>query len=1438
VASWVPQSLDELVLSLVSKDPNERPQSAEEVLEALETIGGAEAGGALLSEEEVTARIDALLAAPDSVDAAIAVESAVAQGADKKRVAGALIDAATKLADDPNVGNAAPTVKLLSLRAAKLLLAAGSSETAEQILLALVNQNPEDKAVQLAFEDALRKQGKHHELVEALLSRVEAAPSREERAVLMAKIGRIYETNLADPEQALVAYTQAVSEDPKTADYASSIERIAGKDTAHWTEVLSTLTDGSADETGSYRADLLLRMAAWYPNIQRLDLTVSCLQAILADDPSNLAAWAALTDLYRKAQQWPELSTVLLAYADVVSPERARSLRAEAADIAELRLNDTARAREIYEHVLRDDPSHAQALDGLGRIYERAGDYAALLGLLKTRLNRARGTDRIALALRVAELCEDRLSDVEEAKAQYQTILNEDPSHLDALRGLDRVHSRQGNFKELLQNLQAQERLAPTPRQRIVILTRMAAIYDEEFLSHEQAAAALEQVLKIDATHEAALTELARHYRALERWEDLATIYAEHAEHTNDEASRIRSLLGRARVLGSELSATERAIAAYEAVLELAPEEPQALEALARLRESSGDANQALRAVLALAEKAESSEAKAEHYLRAARLCITSRELSRAVDLYKQVLDLQPSSSAALAGLREAYLEQGSARAAVEVLYRQIEVTEGGSAKAKLAVVLARLLKDKLGDDEGAERAARQALVWDLSNEQALLIFADSAFAAGRFSEANQAYAELAGRVDSLPRDMAVHVLTRQIDALFEQGSIAGALQSLDLLLRFAPDDMETLRRAATLAFDHAPPQRSSQLSADLLLRFGDSLTPADLITFTYRLGESLRKSGDIDRAIETLEEASDLAPGSRAPLDSLAQAHAARGDFNKVLDIKQRLLDLTDGEQRVALMIEIGELWSEQLKDTAKATKIFVAALEEHPNNRKLLTRLMQTYSETKEWEKLADVVVKLANFVDDPAQKSKYLLTAAMLCARELSDPGRALQLYAQVLALEPGHSKALAESIAIETSIGNFVSVERLLKQKLKSARDSQANDVALTALLELGRLYKNELGRADAAIEAYEGALALSPENAEVSEALAGLYERDLSKYAERSIALQSQSLRRDPYRVDAYKNLRRIYTESRRADPSWCLCQALYVLKLSDASEEQFFKRMRSEDPAYARAAFSETDWQLVTHPDIDPQLTNLFAIIEPVVIMSRSRPIVEYGYHPSQVLDLGKHPNPLAQTLFYSAGVLGMSPPPTFENPNAPAPIAFLQAEATALVLGGPSREAGSQRNAFTAAHQLAYLRPGFYVRCLLPSIASLKAWLLASIKLISPQFQVSPDLAGPVEEAVTALGTHLPRESKDALASVVSRLLRNANALDLKKWVASVDLTADRVGLVLAHDLETAIECVRAAGEGDVPLSTQQRLKELVLFAISEAYFGIRKDLGISIDA
>ena len=44
----------------------------------------------------------------------------------------------------------------------------------------------------------------------------------------------------------------------------------------------------------------------------------------------------------------------------------------------------------------------------------------------------------------------------------------------------------------------------------------------------------------------------------------------------------------------------------------------------------------------------------------------------------------------------------------------------------------------------------------------------------------------------------------------------------------------------------------------------------------------------------------------------------------------------------------------------------------------------------------------------------------------------------------------------------------------------------------------------------------------------------------------------------------------------------------------------------------------------------------------------------------------------------------------------------------------------------------------------------------------------------------------------REVFASTVSKLLQSGGSLDLKKWVAAIDLTADRAGLLLAHDLQS----------------------------------------------
>ncbi len=103
------------------------------------------------------------------------------------------------------------------------------------------------------------------------------------------------------------------------------------------------------------------------------------------------------------------------------------------------------------------------------------------------------------------------------------------------------------------------------------------------------------------------------------------------------------------------------------------------------------------------------------------------------------------------------------------------------------------------------------------------------------------------------------------------------------------------------------------------------------------------------------------------------------------------------------------------------------MAALEDRPDDRKLLSKLMQLYSEEKDWNKLVEVVLRLAEFVDDPKQKVKYLHTAAIVTARQAGDVDRALELYEQILKLEPRFDKALSESVELERERSNWEGVE---------------------------------------------------------------------------------------------------------------------------------------------------------------------------------------------------------------------------------------------------------------------------------------------------------------------------------------------------------------------------------------------------------------------------
>ncbi len=1476
---WISKEIDEWVLSMLAKDPAQRPRDAAALLDSLERIGRAApsaAAGAKISDEELSALVDALHKSPDDSDAAISLEKAIDQGADAQKVGAAFSEAAAKVAGDDDY--AKETKKSLLFRAARIFDGpANDKAKAESIYVSVLELDPSDDIASVALEEVRKALGKFEEIVEMLLARSETAAPGEERARVMAEIGRLYTHELDDAEQALVAYTQALCEAPSNDEYASQIERIAGQNASRWGEVLGTVTEGvKSDALGvSDRNALLLRAGKWYDErAKRADMALMAYQQVLVGEPSNEGAQEGLTVIYRRAQQWPELAQVLLGRADAAATTpRARDLRTEAAELFELRLNDLARAKDIYKQVVAEDPGHLKASEALARIAEKEGDFQTLVRILEHRAEARRGAERADALVKVAEVYEDHLNDLSQATQRFEEALAIDPQNLGALKGLDRIFNRGGKYRELLEVLERQVAAAATPRQKINLYERMAGIHDEEFLDQGKAAECLEKVLAMDAANDGALTALPRFYRVLGRWEDAVKILDKHASVTSDDSRRVELLVQKARILAEQVGSPERAIKTYEQVLALQAGHAGALEALAALKESSGDAHAALSAIESLAAKATTAEGKAEQWIRAARLLDARGDKDGAIERYKMALEANPKDAAASAALRQAYGVRGDYASVLSLIEKELTTAEGDLAKARLFGEQAKVYLTRLKEDLKAEQMAKRALELDATNADGLLVLGDLAYDAGRMMEAAKHYESLAGRTGVLAKEDGIRALVRYIESVSKANPVppppertsstfaaaapsdsgpvsvgprptmpptaasARILTAVEALQRLAPDDVHSLATSAKVLLEQGDATMAKKVYEGIVQKHDKALAGSERAEVLYGLGESMRRLGEHQAAVPLLTEAAQVDPASPLPLRALAKLHEDRSEWGDVVKVKKRRLDVATGQERFDLLIEIGDVFLNKLSDRTLASKTYVAALEEKPDDRRLLTRLMQLYSEEKDWAKLVDVVVRLADFVEDPKQRAKYMHTAAIVSSRQMNERKQALVYYDRAIEFDPSLTKAVDEALELRRQESDHDGVERMLKLQLETAK-ATGDRAKLSAILDqLGELYQKFLNEPDLAVDAYEAAQAFDPENKQRGELLGELYASDLGQYLDKAVKAQAQILRRNAYRVESYKLLRKLYTEAQKADAAWCLCQALSVMNLAEPDEERFYKRHKSESAAPAKAAFDVAEWDRIAHYDQDVLLTKIFALIQPVIVRSRSQPIEAMGYDARYAIDLTMHPYPVSQTLYYAAGVLGITPPPVFQNPNDPAGLGFLHALMPSIVLGRAAFEAQvpPQSLAFLAGRHLTYFRPGYYVRHLVPTGTGLKAWLFAAIKLCVPQFPIAPDVQGAVGDAMAAMQAEFQGPHKERLASLVSKVLQSGGSLDLKKWVASVDLTADRVGFVLAHDLSHATEVIRATEDG-ASIPVKERMKEIVLYGVSEEYFALREKLMVTI--
>ncbi len=1442
---WVSKEVDAIILRALEKDPSARHASTSELREAIESIGRASIPPEARKKEALDQSafdraVDALAAEPGKEDLAAALER-IADPAEEWAKAAEKLREISGLADDTD------TKKSLLFRATRLYENDVKDEKqAEACYREILDVDAEDEIARIGLEELKRRSGDAEGLVELLLEKSERETSPSDRAAILREIAETYETGLKDAASAFVAWTQALTEDPRDERTAREIERLAAGKNERWNEAIQALNEaatGTDDPTR--KVAMFVLMGRWYgERIGRPDFALPCYNQALQIDPQNEGALEGTVELYRKAQSYPELVGILLRRAEIAtSPVRQRDFKAEAAEIVQRKLGDTPRASDLFEQVIAADPAHPKATDALESIYAEQKKWPELAKLLEKKAASQRGATRIETLSAIAELYEDRLNDPDRAIGQYQAVIADDSHNIAALKGLERIYSQKGKYDDLLTNLRTQLETVATPRQRISILERIGGILEEEFVDHKRAAETFEEIVTIEPGHEGANTQLTHLYRKLQRFDDLSTTLERHALSSNDEKRKISLLLQSARVLTVDVGAPQRAMQMAERVLGVDPKNSEALELLARLQHQTGDAKSAIDSVRKLAEAETEGKRKAELLVRVGRMHEDSGDKDAAIAQYKAALDANKDDAAAASALRAIYTGRGDAHGAAELLLREIEVTTGSVSKAKLYAELGAIRRDRLKDVPAAKDAYKKAIELDATSTPAARGLGDIAFDAEDFAEAGKQYEPLLSRTSEMPREDAREVSLRAGDAFRKTSSFDKAQRAYLNAKAFAPDDREVLERLAEITFESGAADEAAEMYRDILKTVGKDLVGSDRGRIVYRVGEALRRSNQLDEARTSLEEAAQLLPGQAEPLHSLKQLYESKSDWEKVVSTLKRRTDVAPDEERVKLLIETGDVLLMKIADKQRAGKAYVAALEIKADDRNLLTKLMAVYSETKDWSKLVEVILRIAELVSDRVQLGKYYNTAAAISHHELARLDEAADYYEQALDMLPSLGKAFEGLVQALTSKADWSRLEKAYRDRIKrleGQKDAEAPSPKDIAHLydSLAELLKHRMSKPSDAVEAFEKAQKLDPENRRRAEQLAEIFSAEPKKYFQSAVRVHHELLEMSPYRMESYQALRKLYTEAKKPDESWCVCQTLTMLKNAEPDEEGFFKKHRKRSPAAIKTELSDDLWlKHIQHPLQDPLLTDIFTTIAPAVVAVRAQPLSAFKLGNEQPRDAERDPADMARTLWYAGAATRISLPPMYYRNDDPGGLSFVFAAPPSIGLGRGAQQGGpAQALAFVAGRHLTYMRGGLYLRHLVPTGSGLRGWLLAAIKSVMPAFPVPADLTGAVSEHQSAFKAHLSGPQQDTLRSHVTRLLQAAPELDLKKWTAAVDLTADRVGFVLANDLEIATALVRASPDEASAVPQKDRLKELTLFSVSDSYFALRHKLGIAI--
>jgi tetratricopeptide (TPR) repeat protein len=1282
-----------------------------------------------------------------------------------------------------------------------------------------------------------REAARWEELVTLYVTRVEAIDDEKERVVLLRKVADVYEKELDDRNNAFETLQIAWSSDFTDPVTAAELERVAAL-TQRWAELLQSANEALPQvEDPALKIAICLRCAKWYgTELKHPEYAIPYYQQILALDPANLPAMRQMSGLYRQTQQWPTLSQVLTRLADTTTdPGEKMSVFVQLGELAETHRGMPEQAAGLYQKALDIDHDSVDALEALERVFTKRQQWNELRRVLQRKVAAISDpVEQAAERVKIAELLEDRLQNPDEAIEIYRQVLEADAESLSALKGLERLYTLRERWQELIGVLEAQLDVVRTEKERIAILSRLAGMWEELFVKPEKAAERLEQILDVDPNHEPSLRALARMYRQLQRWDDLVNTYERHVSATPDRREKIELFQHIGAVFATDKSDVDRAIDAYLNVIGLDEGHVPSLDALARLYDKRGDHGASLDMMEQLSRRLSDPQQLVDLRHRMGRLYDERLgDRATAVDKYQSALDVEPGHLPSLEAMRKIHVDNGDWLSASRVLEQETRYTQAPRQLARLFVELGQINDQRLDEHDRAVECFESAYAQDADNEDAAMPLAAEYVKEGAWSKAAPLLDMLVKRANRRP-NAEQHALWFDLGRTStELGDDERALKAFTNANTLDPQHLPSLQGLAAVNFRLKDWEKAFKFYQMILVHHRDTMARDEVTDTFHRLGAIKREQGERRKALNMFDKALEEDAQHRPTLEAVVALYAEGNEWEQVIHYKKQLLEVVHESEQFTLLDQIGDLWKDKLKNPQKAMQSYADGLVLQPKSHVLMHKLLALYQEQKMWDRAIEIIQRISDLDDRSLAKAKYAYAIGVIVRDELKDAERAVAKFDEALDLDPTQLKPFEAINKIWTTQKDWRQLERAFRKMIKRIVGKGNTDLEWNLWHNLGVIYRDRMQKHETAAEAFKMATNLRPDDVAGHVILAELYALVPARLQD-AIDEHQYLLRQDFQRVDSYRALYKLYFDARAYDKAWCVANTLLFLKRADAEQQQFVEQYRTRGLVPRSRLDNERFVKDLFHPDEDFHLGKMFEAVLPAVLGIKMQNDKQLGLVKKEQVDPATSTVTFAKTFGFVGQVLSLPVPRLFLKPGVPGGLAHAVAEPIASVCGSSLLSGHSPQDlAFIVAHHLAYYRGEHYMMRLLPTQPELKLALMAGLRI------VGLGAADPaVDQWAQMMQPRLSTTHMESLRVVAKRFIDAGGRGDVKRWMQAVELTACRAGLLVCSDLETAqrmVASLPSAGPQDLP--PKDKLKELVLFSVSEQYFRLREALGIQIN-